>query len=475
MVPGAEPVAGDGAVKATGPNEERERSLRERLMRSRQQENGAGSSTSNGRRSASPDRRGATQRRPSPSYDAYGGHGHRREPGAPPRREDYYARGGPPQPNGWHQRPQTEDGWGPPANSGYGGRYYDAPRYYDRGNNRPLPEEENGAPPPGAWGRRPPDNRSSHGSFGPPQGGSDFMLSRNEQRNNSTLSIWPPSPTEPYRSESEDDAKRRRKGDKSSRRHKHKHSSRSKHSSSSRHHHESSSRRHRSRRDAENDLSDVSDSEEEERRRRRKRREREADRHRDRDRGRDHRRTRGSESDHDDRREHRRSRHRSDRSQSASDKEDAKHAPRPEVLSAHSVTLHGLGQEAPEGEADGNGEGEIGPQLPTSEDGGVVDPRSYGKALLPGEGAAMAAFVQEGKRIPRRGEIGLSSDQIEDYEKAGFVMSGSRHRRMNAVRVRKENQVLDQEEKRALLNARREEKEKKEREVVSSFREMLGD
>jgi len=51
---------------------------------------------------------------------------------------------------------------------------------------------------------------------------------------------------------------------------------------------------------------------------------------------------------------------------------------------------------------------------------------SFGKALLPGEGAAMAAYIAEGKRIPRRGEIGLTSDQIEAYEKIGYVMSGSR-------------------------------------------------
>lgn len=51
---------------------------------------------------------------------------------------------------------------------------------------------------------------------------------------------------------------------------------------------------------------------------------------------------------------------------------------------------------------------------------------SFGGNLLPGEGEAMAAFVQEGKRIPRRGEIGLTSSEIEDFEDAGFVMSGSR-------------------------------------------------
>lgn len=49
----------------------------------------------------------------------------------------------------------------------------------------------------------------------------------------------------------------------------------------------------------------------------------------------------------------------------------------------------------------------------------------------------MANFVESGQRIPRRGEIGLSSEQIENFEASGYVMSGSRHRRMNAVRMRK--------------------------------------
>ena len=38
----------------------------------------------------------------------------------------------------------------------------------------------------------------------------------------------------------------------------------------------------------------------------------------------------------------------------------------------------------------------------------------------------MAAYIAEGKRIPRRGEIGLTSDEIQAYEKIGYVMSGSR-------------------------------------------------
>lgn len=142
-------------------------------------------------------------------------------------------------------------------------------------------------------------------------------------------------------------------------------------------------------------------------------------------------------------------------------------------MSAHSVTLQGIGKTSNQIDVEHAYDEEIGPHLPVNEEGKAVDARAYGRALLPGEGSAMAAFVQEGQRIPRRGEIGLSAEQIEAYERAGFVMSGSRHRRMNAVRVRKENQVLGAEEQRALLIARREEKEKKEREIVGQFREML--
>ena len=39
----------------------------------------------------------------------------------------------------------------------------------------------------------------------------------------------------------------------------------------------------------------------------------------------------------------------------------------------------------------------------------------------------MAAYIEEGKRIPRRGEIGLTPDEIADFEVDGFIMSGSRY------------------------------------------------
>ena len=65
----------------------------------------------------------------------------------------------------------------------------------------------------------------------------------------------------------------------------------------------------------------------------------------------------------------------------------------------------------------------------------------FGKGLLPGEGVAMAEYVANGQRIPRRGEIGMTNDDIDSFEKAGYIMSGNRHRRMEAVRLRKESQV----------------------------------
>ena len=81
----------------------------------------------------------------------------------------------------------------------------------------------------------------------------------------------------------------------------------------------------------------------------------------------------------------------------------------------------------------------VGPQMEAAERAEAAD---YGTHMRPGEGTAMAAYVQSGKRIPRRGEVGMSADQIVNFEDLGYVMSGSRHNRMNAIRIRKENQVL---------------------------------
>ncbi|KAK9813608.1 hypothetical protein WJX73_010415 [Symbiochloris irregularis] len=98
---------------------------------------------------------------------------------------------------------------------------------------------------------------------------------------------------------------------------------------------------------------------------------------------------------------------------------------------------------------------------------------NYGGALRPGEGAAIAAFVQSGKRIPRRGEVGLTADQISKFEDLGYVMSGSRHNRMNAIRIRKENQVYTAEEKAALAMVNFEENKRKEEKILGDMKALV--
>lgn len=115
----------------------------------------------------------------------------------------------------------------------------------------------------------------------------------------------------------------------------------------------------------------------------------------------------------------------------------------------------------------------VGPEAPPTHTAQYEKPLDFGRALLPGEGAAMAKYVKAGKRIPRRGEIGLASDEIADFEKSGYVMSGSRHRRMEAVRMRKENQIYSADEIRALASFNLEERRKKEMRMLSSFRESV--
>lgn len=121
-----------------------------------------------------------------------------------------------------------------------------------------------------------------------------------------------------------------------------------------------------------------------------------------------------------------------------------------------------------------NDEDEDGEEFgPLSKNSATLNQKDFGRALLPGEGAAMASYVIDGKRIPRRGEIGLTSDEIETFESVGYVMSGSRHRRMEAVRIRKENQIYSADEKRALAMFSREERQKRENKILSQFKEMV--
>ena len=49
-----------------------------------------------------------------------------------------------------------------------------------------------------------------------------------------------------------------------------------------------------------------------------------------------------------------------------------------------------------------------------------------------------------------------------------------RHRMMNAVRIRKENQVISAEEKRALMAFNYEQRAKRENEVIANFRDIVS-
>jgi hypothetical protein len=224
----------------------------------------------------------------------------------------------------------------------------------------------------------------------------------------------------------------------------------------------SSKHRHKHRRDRSPSNSSDTDSEEEERRRRRKERKRAK---------------RGTD--------HGRSKRKRTRSPppSASDDESQwiEKTPAssfiPEVLgnTSNATTLASSHDTAVDDESDDDGVGPRPAFKAITLSNGKKDERQYGGALLRGEGSAMAAFLQDGtdSRIPRRGEIGLTSDEIAQYETAGYVMSGSRHRVMNAVRMRKENQVISAEEKRGILKLQQEERERREMVLREEFQELL--
>lgn len=98
---------------------------------------------------------------------------------------------------------------------------------------------------------------------------------------------------------------------------------------------------------------------------------------------------------------------------------------------------------------------------------------NYGADLLQGEGKALAEFVKKNERIPRRGEVGYDGDKIGEFESLGYVMSGSRHRRMEAVRKRKENQVFSAEEKRLLVINETKRRNDREAQVLDDMRRLI--
>lgn len=127
----------------------------------------------------------------------------------------------------------------------------------------------------------------------------------------------------------------------------------------------------------------------------------------------------------------------------------------------------------PKPTAEGKRARRIGPMRPEEDPSRGHQPEGYGKALLPGEGTAMAAYVQAGKRIPRRGEVGMSADEIERFEDLGYVMSGSRHARMNAVRMRKEGQVYTAEEKAAMALMNEQQRKEREQSLLTDLKKLV--
>ncbi|KAI8994018.1 ras-induced vulval development antagonist-domain-containing protein [Trametes punicea] len=343
-----------------------------------------------------------------------------------------------------------------------------------------------------------PSRRGGHGGYG--GGGSDWLESRRQQREASTVTIWPPSPKEPTRIDSPERGSKRHK------------------------------KSHKRRRDDSDSDSSSTDSEEERRRRERRERKkaRKEKKDREKDKDRDHRRHRSRSHRYSDEsvdseyeRERLRRRHRShSRSRSKSERRSESRrsktrtkspetrppstpdedewvekpvagivstlAPAQPSTSLSATALPTAGQAetfADKGKGKGpatgesDSEPEVGPQPLTTQtkSSRKVDERQYGGALLRGEGSAMAAFLKDGTdvRIPRRGEIGLSSDEIAAFEAVGYVMSGSRHRRMNAVRMRKENQVISAEEKRGILKLQQEERERREAILREEFQQLV--
>ncbi|KAI8882229.1 hypothetical protein K501DRAFT_273847 [Backusella circina FSU 941] len=94
--------------------------------------------------------------------------------------------------------------------------------------------------------------------------------------------------------------------------------------------------------------------------------------------------------------------------------------------------------------------------------------RNYCMTLIPGECSAMAAYLQQGKRIPCSDEIALSGDDIANFERLSYIMSGT-----STYSKRKPNHSAGK--KRSALRYVREQKTKYENEIFSNFRQMALD
>ncbi|KAJ2531495.1 hypothetical protein GGH20_001484, partial [Coemansia sp. RSA 1937] len=122
---------------------------------------------------------------------------------------------------------------------------------------------------------------------------------------------------------------------------------------------------------------------------------------------------------------------------------------------------------------DENSDSEIGP-MPAQDYKPAILEHGLGNVQQSGDGLLSSGFMQSGDRIPRRGEIGMDLNKIEQWENAGYVMSGNRRSRVNDTHVQREGQVITADEKRQMLLQNQEERQKKETQIISEFRDMLS-
>lgn len=67
----------------------------------------------------------------------------------------------------------------------------------------------------------------------------------------------------------------------------------------------------------------------------------------------------------------------------------------------------------------------------------------------------------------------MTAEEIQSFEDLGYVMSGSRHARMNAVRMRKEGQIYTAEEKAAMALMNEQQRKEREQSLLSDLRRLV--
>merc|ERR1712113_574868 len=102
-------------------------------------------------------------------------------------------------------------------------------------------------------------------------------------------------------------------------------------------------------------------------------------------------------------------------------------------------------------------------QLPTVRDGTAAE-----------SGLNFTEFFQNGKRIPLRGQEGMSVDQIEAFERAGYKMSANHKRQVEAHYMRMERKVYTPEEKAMLERYSKNDRDAKSKEQLEQFRSFVA-